>query len=326
MTYTESVKEGFSLIHRNWQLIVIQVAMSVLGCVGFFIIVGVPLVTAFVMLGLDLAELGRLKELLETIGEPSEIVGRYSGIILIVVLSILVYLVFAFCIWTYVLGGSVGVIRKAIKEPSGKFQMKAFLAEGRRLFFPLAGYMTVIGVVFMGAVFMLGILGGVAAAVSAALGGTTAELFFKIFSALSGMLLVLVVILGLLVITVQGVVLLVFEGAGPISSFKGAYRYLWKKPDALGLYSFVLTGCGAIYFLLVLAGYPFKFIPLIGAFLSIPYQLLSQVLQGYFCLVALATVSAYFRAISPGSTGGADTFQPEASLQGPLPRPLDRTQ
>jgi hypothetical protein len=72
------IARGFRLVHDNWPLILIQAVMIVMGIIGLIIFVGIPVVAAFVSVGMDAAELGRMEKLLDTLEDPSSS-GRCSG-------------------------------------------------------------------------------------------------------------------------------------------------------------------------------------------------------------------------------------------------------
>lgn len=326
MTYGETIKEGFGLIHRNWQLIVIQLAASVVGCVGFFVIVGIPLAITLIMLGIDLAELGNIKDMLGMLKEPSGLISRYRGLIVVLAASLIVYLLSVSIIWLYCLGGSAGLIRTSIKEPSVGFSMKGFLLEGKRLFLPLAGYMLGVGLMFAGALFLWGALGGLAVFVPHLLGlYGLLGVFMKVLFTLSVMFFGFIFILGLMALSIEGLVVLVFEGTGMRDSLKKGYDCLKERPETLGLYTLFIVGYFLIYFLLALIGFPFKYIPVIGTLLTLPFQLLSYLLQGYLCLAMLASSFAYYVSTF-GRSIAEEGISPEGGPgQGPLPGPSERT-
>ncbi|MBI4680217.1 MAG: hypothetical protein HY753_03135 [Nitrospirae bacterium] len=83
MPYSNVIKNGFRIINRNWQLILIQLGMMIMSCIGFFLFVGIPLAIAFVIFGLDFTEITKLKDLLTTVTDPTEIISRYLGLILV---------------------------------------------------------------------------------------------------------------------------------------------------------------------------------------------------------------------------------------------------
>lgn len=183
MTFTEAIKDGFRVMNRNWQLVLIQVGMAVVSGLGFFIVVGIPLAIAFILFGIDLTELTDVRDVFRIFKGPSEILSKYLGIFLIVVSSFFLYLIMVTTIGLYVFAGSVGVLGKAIKDSAAKFNMHLFFREAKRLFFRLLVFTTVIGTIFIIAAFSLGILGGgIAALVSFAQSqDSTLALFFGIF-------------------------------------------------------------------------------------------------------------------------------------------------
>jgi hypothetical protein len=339
MTYGESISAGFGLIRRNWELVVVQLVMSVVGCAAFFVIVGVPLVVAFIMLGIDIAELARFKDLAETIKDPGELLSRYAGVLAVIIASVLLYFLFVSAVWIFVFGGTLGTIRDLIREPAGRFRTRDFMREGRRLFFPLTVYMSLVGIIFLGAVFLLGVLGGGAAALSEAvgLGDSATGLFLRIFFALSLLLTGLVLVLCYLLVTAQGSISLAFEGTGTVASIRSAVGYFKENPRAVGLYAIALAGYSLVYLMLAFLGYPFKLIPIIGWLFAVPYQIFSYVVQGFLCLSALAAVSYYYRSvisaaisgssvISGGSTGGSGISSGEDRRQETPPNLSEETQ
>jgi hypothetical protein len=321
MTYAEAIGAGFRLVHRNWQLVLIQLLVSVLGCIAFVVVIGVPVVLAMVMLGIDLAGLADFSNLLGALGSPEEIISRYLGLVLVAVFGLLVYSLLAFALWSYVVGGSAGVIKGSIKDPEESFTWRGFLHEGRGLFFPIAGYATVMGTVALTVFLALGVMGGALASGLTALGGGTAlEFFLKVFSALLFITAGAAILSVLGAVALTGFVAMVLEGAGPLKALAAAARHLNRHPGALGLYAVVFAGYIAAAFLLALIGYPFTLIPFVGVFLALPYRLVSYAVQGYLCLVMLATVLAHYWAVtSGGSTRPSGTSPQEAPLQGPPP-------
>jgi hypothetical protein len=104
----------------------------------------------------------------------------------------------------------------------------------------------------------------------------------------------LTLFLGILSITIYGTAVLSIKGIGPLKSLKDAFQYIMKRPQAFWLYLLLLGGYILSSFLLVLLGYPFKLIPVIGPILSFPYQLISYVFQTYIGLAIIATIFIYY--------------------------------
>lgn len=312
MTYSEALKQGVRLVNRNLHLVAIQAALLIVDCVGFFIIVGIPLGIAFVMFGLDIAGLKELGHALGTLQNPLDLLSRYFGLVMMVLVSLLVYIIIVTTLWLFVFGGIVGIIGNGVIEPYGKFTMRAFVREARRLFVPLMWYSLLIGLVFIGAaLFMVFLSGGATAVVSAAKSqDSTLALFLGIFCSLLLVLIGLGLVLGILSTAVYGVAVIYFKGKGAARSFGTAVRYLWDNPNAFWLYVLLLAGYVAISFALMLVIYPLNLVPFIGPVIFFPFRLLSYVFQGYLGLVIMATVFGYYHSQS-SETENAGSLEAE---------------
>lgn len=312
MTYSEALKNGFRVVNRNLQLVAIQATLMFVNCVGFFVIVGIPLGIAFVIFGLDLTSLGELRHVLNTVQNPAELLSKYFGLVLIVLISFLIYIIIVTMLWLFVFSGAAGIIGRSILEPSRKFTMRGFFEEARRLFAPLLWYSFLIGLIFIAAAFVLGFLSsGVAAIVSAARSqDSTLALFLGIFFSLLLALIGLGLILGILSTAVYGIAVIYFKGEGAARSLRNAARYLWDRPDAFWLYLLLICGYALASFMLMLVVYPFNLVPLVGPLISFPFQLLSYVIQGYLGLVIIGVVFSYYRSSYPGTEETAGENKP----------------
>src|SRR5574340_882120 len=140
MTYSDAIKGGFRIINRNWQLVAVQAGMMIANCIGFFVVVGIPLGIAFVVFGLDLTGLADTRDIIGIFRDPSALLTKYMGLVLIVLTSILFYIAIVTTVGIFVFGGSAGIIGRAVSDPSRKFSMKLFFAEARKIFFPLTWF------------------------------------------------------------------------------------------------------------------------------------------------------------------------------------------
>jgi hypothetical protein len=296
MTKMEAIKDGFRLINRNWQLVLIQLSMVFISSIGFFIIVGIPLAIAFIFFSIDLTQFANIRDIFNILKEPSDILSKYLGLFLIVLSSFLFYVILVALLGIYIFGGSVGVIGRSIRENSSKFNVRVFFDEAKRLFVRLLGFTSVIGVILIIAAFALGILGGgIAAVVSfAQTQDSTLALFFGTFFSLLLIIVAAVIILGILSITLYGIASLFFKGTGSIMSVKEATRYLIGHPNAFWLYTVLFAGYLIASFLLILLSYPFTLIPIIGTVLSFPYQLISYAFETYLGLMIIAAILSYY--------------------------------
>jgi len=296
MEYIESIKEGFRVVHRVWQLVLVQLGMIVMSGIGFFVLVGIPLAIAFVLFSIDLTGIADIKDMLLMLKEPSEIISKYFGLVLIVAAGFLMYILVAATFSIYVFGGSVGVIGKALRDKTLKFNIHTFFSEAKRLFVPMLGFTGIVGVVLIAIAFAFGILvGGIVALVSFVKSqDSTLALFLSLFFSLTLIIIALVFLLGILSVTMYGTAALSMKGIGPLKSLKEASNYVVKHPKAFWLYSILLGGYIFLSFLVIFLGYSFKLIPVIGTILSFPYQLISYVFQTYVGLSIFATIFSYY--------------------------------
>lgn len=315
MTFVDALRDGFRLVNRNWQLVLIQLSMVFVSSIGFFIIVGIPLAIAFIIFGIDLTGLSNMKDVFRMLREPSDIISRYLGLFLIVLSSFLIYVTLVALIGIYVFGGTIGVIGNSIRERALKFNVHMFFEEAKRLFLRLLGFTSVIGIIFIIAAFFLGILGGgIAALVSFAQSqDSTLALFIGAFFSLLLIIVAVVLILGILSITLYGIACLFFKWTGPMSSIKAATQYLFRHPDAFWLYVLLFLGYLLASFLLILLSYPFTLLPIIGAILSFPYQIISYAFETYLGLIIIATILTYYYST------GIPEVPDEPVIESPLP-------
>lgn len=298
MTYSEAIKGGFRVVNRNWQLVLIQLSVVFISSIGFFIVVGIPLAIAFIIFGVDLTSMADFRDILTLLKGPSDILSKYFGLFLVVLACLLLYLILIAFLGIYAFGGSIGIIGRSLRNSSVNFHIRAFFEEAKRLFLRLLAFTSVIGIVFILAAFVLGLLGGgIAALVSYAQAqDSTLALFFGIFFSLLMVIMAAILILGILSITLYGIASLSFKETGPVKSIQQAWQFLVRHPGAFWLYTILFTGYLLASFLLVLFSYPFTFIPIIGTILSFPYQLISYAFETYLGLIIIAAMLNYYHS------------------------------
>ncbi|HBG92852.1 MAG: hypothetical protein A2X54_08595 [Nitrospirae bacterium GWF2_44_13] len=306
MTYSNVVKNGFKLIYKNWQLVPIQFGMMLVNGIGFFVFVGIPLAVAFVIFGLDFTEMTELKNLMGTMRDPSEIITKYIGLIVVLLVSFIVYLLVATAVGLYVFGGSAGIIGRAVKDGVKRFNKNMFFSEGKRLFWPLVGFTAIIGIIFLGVAFVIGVFaGGIGIIISIAKGyETTLAVVLGIFFSLLLFCIGFALIISSIALALYGTAVIVLKGTGPWQATKDTIKYLYRNPAALWLYCLAFGGYFLATFLLILLGTPFNLIPIVGTIIAIPYQIFSYALQSYLGLVIVAVIFIYYYSteVKPSET------------------------
>jgi hypothetical protein len=331
VTHIAAIKAGIHTVNKNWQLLFVQFIAFVLSGLSFFIIVGMPIAIAFIMFGLDLTEILRLKDLISVFRGSAELLNKYFAMALIILFSLLIYLSVILVAWVFALGGTIGILAKSILNEITKFSLKTFFSEGRRLFLPLSMFSSIIGIIFLFIAFFLGILVGSASTIIdiAKSYEATFGLFISFFFSLVLMSVGFTLIMLTLSTATYGVAHLVFNQSRSVTAIKETIRYLYSKPAAIGFYTVVLLGYMVIGFIVILIGAPLTFIPVIGPLISLAYQLLTYMVQGYLSLVMLASVFHYYGApceASQSSTVAADISQHIEDAPAPPPDQPEGTQ
>lgn len=322
MNYTEAIKDGFKVVNRNWQLVLIQTGLMLASLLGFLIFVGLPLAIAFIIFGIDLTALSRMNDVFQILNKPSELIARYLWLVIIILASVLIYITLLLALGIFVFGGAIGVMGRAIKDSSEVFHLKTFLSEGRRLFFPLIGFTALIGLIFIVLAFVIGIFGGtIAAIVSLAKEhGAALGLFLGIFFSLLLFVVGLVFILATLAVTIYGAASLSMKGLGAVKAIREAVRYLYKHVGAFYLYGMVFGGYVFLSFIILLLGYPLGFIPIIGPLLTFGYQFTVSIVQSYLGLAMIAVIFKYYYlstttlSISENSIQRSDISEPQVQV------------
>ncbi len=326
MSYLSAIKHGIDVVNKNWQLILIQLVFMIFSFMSFFFIVGVPIAIAFVLFGLDLTEILRLKDVLGVLRDSSELLNKYFGIAILVILSFLTYLLLIVVLWVFTVGGAIGVLTNTIVDETSRFSLNAFFKEGKRFFFPVFIFSGVIGIVFIMLAIILGIIGSVAAAIIEQTKAyeATLALFLGVFFSLVLISVGLLLILLTLSLTVYGIAHIALNRSKPLEALRETIKYLYAAPSSIGFYAILVLGYVVTGFVVILIGSPLALIPVIGSLLSLPYQLVTYAVQGYVGLIMLsATFYYYFKTgytpVRPESTEGSDTSQERAGEQESVP-------
>jgi len=317
MTYHDAIKGGVRVISRNWQLVLIQLGMVFVSSVGFFFIVGIPLAIAFIIFGIDLTEMANLRDIVSLLKYPSDILSKYFGLFLIVLALLLLYIIMVALLGIYTFAGSVGMIGRSLKDRSLKFHLGTFFEEARRLFYRLLAFTSFIGIIFVIAAFLLGLLGGgIATIVSyAQTQDSTLALFFGTFFSLIMIIIAAMLILGILSVTLYGIASVCFRETGPVKSIQESWRFLTGHPNAFWLYTILFAGYLFASFLLILFSYPFTLVPVIGTILSFPYQLITYAFETYLGLIIIAAILNFYYSTEIDSGGAAPVVEEDLHRQ-----------
>jgi hypothetical protein len=296
--FFSTIKDGIQTVHRNWYLLVIQFSSLVLSCLSFFVIVGIPVLFAFVMLGIDLTEVFRYRTFFEAFKGTTGLLYKYFGMAIVILISLFLYLFSIIALWIFVLSGTIGTLKRSIVDTSYKLNLRSFITEGKIFFVPVFFFISVIVLIFIVFVFILGFLGSAASTIieSAKAQELTLALFLGVFFSLIIISIGFFLIITILSLIVYGMAYLSFNlSRNPFVVLKETILYIYNHPSAMGFYTILLLGYIIVGFLVILISSPFAFIPVIGPFLSMPLQIFIYIFQVYTGLIILSSIFHYYK-------------------------------
>lgn len=238
----ECIKEGFALVNRNLQLVVIRIVFSVINLVSLSVFLGVPMLVAIMYLGLDLAQARELIPFL--LKNPLEFVYKYLGLIFLFFASVIFYMIFMSLLFLYVLSGTVGVLKNAAVNVQYRFSLSSFFKEARmnfsRLFWLVSLVLLIVIVLFLALMVSGGIFAGIVQAVTES--ESTIETFLTSFAMLTIATFGILIVLSGLIVTVYSVVTSVVEAKGVRDALGKTFALFKEKPQALLVYLILFAG------------------------------------------------------------------------------------
>lgn len=290
----EAIKEGFRVINRNLPLVFIQIGVMIISFIAFIFLVGIPVGIAVIYLGIDLL---KFKEALSALKDPIEFLNQYSGLAIFLVTSFILYLTAVTCLALFVFSGSLAIIKDSLEDPSERFSFKKFLSEGKRYFLPLCLLILILGLFFLVLIFVLGAFVGTAIVLLTPYKDEMG-IFLIVFAVISALILISLALAGfllLLALSIYAVIALIVEELTTWKSIKRAINFVKENfLEAIGFYLLLIAGYIGAAILMMMINFPFSMIPVIGPILTLPYQLLSYVIQIYLGLVIMASLMVFY--------------------------------
>ncbi|MCX8031241.1 MAG: hypothetical protein N3A59_06665 [Thermodesulfovibrionales bacterium] len=317
MSYIVVLKDGIKVINSCWQLVLLHLLSAVISFISFFLIVGMPISIAFIVFGLDLTEILRAKDIYEVYKSSVDLLKRYFAMAIVIITSLLVYFTIIFTLWLFTVAGSLGTITEIIKSEIKRYTNKVFFSQGRKLFFPIFGYSSLIGLILVVLAFVLGILGGGISSVievaqkQEAVLALFLSVFFSIIIFITGIFLIFII----LSITVYGIAEIIFHRSSPFKAFRETVKYIYNNPSSVLFYSLLLIGSVIVIFIVILLGSPIILIPFLGPILSPLFQIASTLVQAYINLVVFASAFVYYYKTAIVSTTGDDSGRMSSSSE-----------
>lgn len=296
--------EAIATVHRNWQLVMMQLLfmLATLCCLFFFIII--PVGIAFVFFGIDLTALFDAREIsdvLTVFHQTSGLLPRYFGVAIMVMFGLLLHLSSFVVLSVVNFGGTVGMLVQGMLDGTRRFSFSEFIHEGKQLFGSIFIYSNLIGIMIFIPIFFMGIVRDGATLLTdlASRQDATFAHFLNTF------FMLLLLCIGLFVFLVFGA--MAFYGfaeiarnrAKPFRAMSAVLHYLISKPAASAYFALVSCAFFGALSLLVLFVYLLSFIPMMGSFFSV---MVYHAGMAYVTVLMFSAVCQYYIQTADGGT------------------------
>lgn len=240
--FTEFIKEGLRLTHRNSQLVYIRAALTLINIVGFIVIVGVPALAVAGRIGMDISNVtGLFYTLLK---DPFSILSKYLVLLLVIFAAFMIYLIFSSLLHLYVLGGTLGVLNNSTADTRYGFSFSSFFRESGKHFFPLMWLISItsIGFFFVLAMLLIFSIAGFGVMDTVIGAGTFIKDFISSFISISVIVFSIIISFASFVFVVYSMAVSVAEGSGAMNTIRKTYSFLRDNPSAFIFYIMLLIG------------------------------------------------------------------------------------
>lgn len=279
----DSIREGFTLTHRNWQLILVLITVSVINLALLLFFLGIPVIVSIVYLGFDLAS---AQELIPFFAQnPVKFFGRYLGILLLVGMAVTGYLICSSLLFLYSLGGTLGVLDSAALDPGRRFSLSLFFREAGGHFKSLFWLVSILTAGFFLLILVFMFLGGIGGSILKSIesGGNPLPVFLRSFAAVIFSVTGAVSLLAFSAFGALSVTVSVAEGAGALDSLSRTYSFLVLRPGAIFFSALLLFAMAAAHVIVL----PFTLLPVI-------VPLVNTLLRTYLSVVLWGSLIAYY--------------------------------
>lgn len=292
--FIETINKGFSLTHRNLQLVYIRISFIFINIVGFFVIVGLPVTAVVASIGIDTAHLEDF--ILTFIQDPEGVVSAYVGLILLVFISLMVYIAFVSVLHLYVLSGTLGVLKNSALKTGERFSFSSFFIEARRHFFLLLWLISITALIFFALLVIFSILSGIGSGIGEFLsgGGEFMKDFTDSFFSLFIMVFGGIIIAASLIFIVYSVAISVTGNDGVMDTIRRTSAFLTDKPSAFVFIIILSAGLMAINVLSFFVEAPLSLVFDNGLLIFLIVALINTVVQSYLMILFWSCIITFY--------------------------------
>ncbi|QWR76517.1 hypothetical protein [Candidatus Magnetomonas plexicatena] len=288
MTFSDAIKTGINIVNKNWMLVFINVVSMIVTLIGFAIIIIVPLVILFIIIGAD--SISSIKD----INPEALFSAKYLWLALFFAAFALVYTIFVTVAMLFIYGASSGVLAKTLSDENYIFSFSFFMSEGKRLFMPMLSYTSLVGLaaiaILVVAAVVLFIFYNVLPSESAGFAVTFLKYLFFLL------------VLAAAFFVFNAVIALTFYGSAAIAVgnlktfevFKDCIRVMMKNPSTFWFYLVLLFLLVFAKIILLIITLLMSAIPLIGIVFGFTLNITMPVVVIYLTYIFMASLFTYY--------------------------------
>lgn len=282
---SQALKEGYEVLNKNYQLVLINLAYTVLSFIGLGLFVVIPSVLLASLRGIDLSSINATN--------PAALVEKMPVVGFIFIFLFLTYIVITITGAFFVFSGAVGVLSRSLREGIS-FRFSYFFPEAKRLFGAVLFYSLVVGFVLIGFIILIGFAALVYIALMSLFKGIspTLSVILIVIGGLVGFGIFFISLFGFLALTTYGYIIIALTNSRGFQVLKETFTFLRNNPQAFWVYVLLVVGIFVVTMLFSFVGIIIRQIGP-GQILYLPYQVFLYALQVYLGYLLL-TVSGVF--------------------------------
>ncbi len=286
----EYLKEGFSLVNHNLQLVFIRILVAIINLTGIVIFLIFPVIALIAYLGIDVLQAKDLVPVL--VSNPLGFISKYLGLVILFGISFLIYLLCASMLILYALGGTLGTLRRSAVDRTNSFSFHSFFQKAGAHFTRLLWLLTLVtsGIAALFFVFMVtgGLLYTIVKLFSTS--GGVVETFFHSFVLITIVIISILIAVGGGFFTVYSMVILVADREGVVESIRRTAAFLNNNPLSFLLFLILFLIIIILNVFLYGMQAAFSVIPVVVPFI----YLAGLSIQYYLTIFAWGSLTAYY--------------------------------
>lgn len=291
-SYAQTIKVGLDAAGRLWKAALIRLLFIIISIIGAAIVIGLIIIIGWLISGTKSINLHEITNIFNVGNLSSPLIGKYIGLLLLSTISFLIYSIIILTAAIFIFGGSCGVITLGIKDPSYHFKMIDFISIGKKTFFTMIWFTTLISILAVFIFIVLGLDSWLTYRIINDVKGYNNIISF--FILLISIIFNISMIMFLFAITFYGTASIYLKGKSAKAALGDAVNLIMKRPSSIWFIFIV----GLFYVLsnlvFVMIGLIMSKLPIIGIYIAIPFDILIYFIQSLLSIAMIGSIFYYY--------------------------------